>query len=227
MLSLVLKGERPTTKKPRGVHPGAWPSAQPSIRRDGLRRRGDGSKLHAARIADVLVSARAGGGGRRPGGAAQLLAQDPMRRSLPMRSGRPEPDHPGTGHNVSVQMRDSVSQGQVVHLDRVELLPHRASYREHFLPVPARLLGTQVGRFRDMPVSPHHDAVARQAAPSLQVHLGELASKDRHPIVVVTRPRAAQIGHPRPAIRSSQSSGHPRSAMTYSSTPPSGSGRLA
>src|SRR5208282_3330310 len=31
-------------------------------------------------------------------------------------------------------------------------------------------------------------------------------------------PTAAQIGHPRPAIRSSQSSGHPRSAMAHSTT---------
>lgn len=37
-------------QKPRGVHPGAWSFAQPSIRRDGLRRRRDGSKLHADRI---------------------------------------------------------------------------------------------------------------------------------------------------------------------------------
>ena len=124
MLSLVLKGERPTTRKPRGVHPGAWQSAQPSIRRDGLRRRRDGSKLHAARIAQReshrnryrrLVSARVGGGGRPRGGAAQLLARDRMRDlEIPCDRASPEPDHPGSGARHGYEMRDGVAQHPIL-----------------------------------------------------------------------------------------------------------------
>jgi hypothetical protein len=62
----------------------------------------------------------------------------------------------------------------------------RPSRREDLSPVPARLKRVQIARFRDMPVPPHDDAVAGQAAAPLQLHSGDLAGGHADPEAVVT-----------------------------------------
>jgi hypothetical protein len=105
-----------------------------------------------------------------------------------------------------MQVRDGVSQRQVVQLDRIEQRPHRPSHCEYFLPVPAGLPGVEVGRFCDVPEPPHDDAVTGEAGAPLQVDLSEMPRVDFHPEIVVavaegSAHRAALAGHPLGPVR--------------------------
>jgi len=146
----------------------------------------------------VLESAPADPGGCASGGAGKQVTE-PGRLLMKVGLGhgfgredvlpRDRPARGGiiwvAGHDVGVQMRNCVPKGHVIHLDRLKLHLHRASYGKYFVPVLTRLIGIELGRLGDVFMSPGHDAVAGQAAAALQEHLSRFAGDDVHPGIVV------------------------------------------
>ena len=114
------------------------------------------------------------------------------------------------GKDMCVEVGNPVPEGEQVHLHRMKLRFDGACYSENVRPIFARRFRVEFSRLRHVAIPPDNDAVARKPAPSVQANLARRESGNEHRVVtLVSLPSPAQRGQSTPALRSSQSSGHP------------------